>query len=159
MLAQFIKDNEQWLMERILMYARQRGYTEYTSTLLEAWRVSIAGMSNAIVKVYEEQGDEFLEFGPEDKLGDSPFAEFGIKEARLHRERGISLQMFLGLYKYYRYSFVDLVRTMDVSREEMIHYEQYVERVFDLIEIAFSSGWSVGGRTIRFFPCSRAIGK
>lgn len=142
MLAQFIKDNEQWLMERILMYARQRGYTKYTSTLLEAWRVSILGMSNAIVKVYEEQGDELLEFGPEDKLGDSPFAEFGIKEARFHRERGISLQMFLGLYKYYRYSFVDLVRTMDVSREEMIHYEQYVERVFDLIEIAFSSEWS-----------------
>lgn len=142
MLAQFIKENEQWLMERILKYAREQGYTEYTSTLLEAWRVSIVGMSDAIVKVLELQGEKLLEFGPEDQFGDNPFAEFGIKEARLHRNRGISLQMFLGLYKYYRYSFVDLVRTMDVPHEKMVHYEQYVERVFDLIEIAFSSEWS-----------------
>lgn len=142
MLAQFIKQNEHWLMERILQYARQQGYTKYTSTLLEAWRVSIVGMSDAIVHVLEEQGESLLEFGPDERVGETPFAAFGIMEARRHRERGISLQMFLGLYKYYRYSFIDLIRTMNVPYDKMVHYERYVERVFDLIEIAFCSEWT-----------------
>ncbi|QJB57187.1 ATP-binding protein [Pseudodesulfovibrio sp. zrk46] len=142
MLADFIKSNEQWLMERVLSYATQQEYTKYTSTLVEAWRVSIVGMSDAIVQVIDKQGEELLEFGPNDRFSKIEFAAFGIKEAQLHRKRGISLQMFLGLYKYYRYSFIDLIRTMNISSEKMDHYEKFVERVFDLIEIAFCSEWA-----------------
>jgi hypothetical protein len=37
--------NEVLLRSKILTYARDRGYTKYTSTLFEAWRFSIAGTS------------------------------------------------------------------------------------------------------------------
>ncbi|MGD8971534.1 MAG: hypothetical protein PVG01_08985 [Desulfobacterales bacterium] len=36
-----LKDNEDWLMQRILDYAKRQGYAAYTSTLKEAWRLSI----------------------------------------------------------------------------------------------------------------------
>jgi len=36
-----LKDNEDWLMQRILDYAKRQGHVAYTSTLKEAWRLSI----------------------------------------------------------------------------------------------------------------------
>ena len=141
-LGGYLKDNELWLMERILHYAKKQGYTAYTSTLVEAWRISIVGLTDAIIDALEEIGGRLPEFSPHDKLCESSIAQFGIKEARLHRERGISLQMFLGLYKYYRYSFIDLARRMEASPEEVVHSMNFIERTFDLIEIAFCSEWS-----------------
>jgi hypothetical protein len=40
---EFIKlliNNEDWLMERILQYAKDHEFTKYTSTLQEAWRLN-----------------------------------------------------------------------------------------------------------------------
>lgn len=138
----YIRKNEIWLMERILRYAKEQGYTEYTSTLLEAWRVSIVGMSDAIIESLKILDNELPQFSPHDQFSVNPVAKFGVTEARLHRERGISLQMFLGLYKYYRYTFVDLIADMDVSDKDKRYYEQFVVRIFDIIEIAFCSEWS-----------------
>ena len=142
MLATHLRDNEHRLMERILHYAREQGFTEYTSTLVEAWRVSIQGMSNAIIEALSRYGDTLPQFAPDMDYGQDPVAEFGIREARLHRQRGISFQMFLGLYKYYRYSYADMVREMPVDSATREHFERFVERIFDLIEIAFCSEWA-----------------
>lgn len=40
-----IQGHEDWLMRRILEYAKRQGYAEYTSTLEEAWRLSIQQLS------------------------------------------------------------------------------------------------------------------
>ncbi len=140
--AKFISDNELWLMERILSYAKAQNFTDYTSTLIEAWRISIHGLSEALIAALDIYGENLPQFSPDEDYADDPAAVFGVIEARLHRERGISLQMFLGLYKYYRYTFVDLVRSMDEDPETKLHYEKFVERILDRIEIAFCSEWS-----------------
>jgi signal transduction histidine kinase len=141
-LALRVRENERWLMERILSYARAQGFTKYTSTLVEAWRMSIQGLSDALIQAVDLYDGELPEFSPEELFEDDPVAQFGVIEARRHRERGVSLSMFLGLYKYYRYAFVDLVREMDVEPETMRHFERFVERCFDRIEIAFCKQWS-----------------
>ncbi|WP_291325091.1 ATP-binding protein [Desulfovibrio sp. UCD-KL4C] len=141
-LAKYISDNELWLMERILSYAKAQNFTDYSSTLIEAWRISIHGLSKAIMTASDIYGEDLPQFHPDENYADDPAALFGVLEARLHRERGISLQMFLGLYKYYRYTYVDLVRSMTAEPELKLHYEKFVERVLDRIEIAFCSEWS-----------------
>ena len=102
-LKEFVSRHEDWLMGRILYYAKQRGYAKYTSTLKEAWRLSISGLSNSFIEALNTKGDD-LEFGPDEDYINDPAAQFGIIEAKRHRERGISLGMFLGLMKYYRQS-------------------------------------------------------
>ena len=42
-------------------------------------------------------------------------AAFGILEARRHRSRGVTLIMFLGLMKYYRQSYIDLIMQADMA--------------------------------------------
>ena len=139
-LIRIISENETWLMERVLAYAKDRGYTPYTSTLLEAWRVSVKGLSDAIIQAVDFYGDTILEISPDEDIGHDPVTEFAVLEAQKHRRRGIPLQMFLGLFKYYRQTFEDLTAMTPDNRRE--HYRNYVVRCFDRFEVAFCSEWA-----------------
>ena len=141
-LSRHILNNEPWLMERILFYAKAREYTPYTSTLVEAWRTSIHGLSKALAAAVDSCEGQLPEFSPMERLGDDPVAAFGLLEAQRHRERGINLQMFLGLFKYYRQSYVDLIRAMDIEGKTKQYFEDFVVRCFDRIELAFCTKWA-----------------
>ena len=49
-LIELLKTRELWLMQRILHYAKAHGYVKYTSTLLEAWRISISSLSSTLIQ-------------------------------------------------------------------------------------------------------------
>jgi len=92
-LIDFVLKHEDWLMERILKYAKQRGYAQYSSTLKEAWKLSISGLSKSLMAALNAKGHD-LELGPHEDYTTDPASQFGIIEARRHRERGVSLAMF-----------------------------------------------------------------
>lgn len=140
-LKRIILDNEDILMEKILNYAKQQNYVKYTSTLKEAWRKSVSGLSEAIVKAIEKSND-IPEMGPDDDFTKSEVAEFGIIEAQKHRARGVTLGMFLGLIKYYQQSYIDLIDESDFSLEEKSYFNQYIKRCFDHIELGFTVEWT-----------------
>ncbi|MFC1505074.1 PAS domain S-box protein [Thermodesulfobacteriota bacterium] len=137
-----ITGSEDWLMDQILAYAKTYGYTKYTSTLKEAWRQSISGLSKPLLTAIQI-GEKNLELGPEEDFAKDPIASFGIHEAKLHRERGVDLGMFLGLMKYYRASYLDLVRQTEFSKESKAQCCRIVELFFDRVELGFSVEWSV----------------
>jgi PAS domain-containing protein len=139
-LADLALSQEDWLMKRVLQYAKDQGYVKYTSTLVEAWRTSIVGLSEALrqsVKIYNDAPD----FGPDEDFKKDPIASFGILEAERHRGRGVTLTMFLGLMKYYRQSYVDLVVTKGPGGPSAERYKLYLDRFFDRIELGFVTEW------------------
>lgn len=140
-LIRLILDNEDWLMHRLLNYAKKTGYTRYTSTLAEAWRISIAGLSESLVSTLRASG-EIPEPGPYKDYTREPAASFGIVEAQRHRARGVSLGMFLGLCKYYRRSYADLVLQSDFPDDTKEVYRRCVEGFFDLVELGFCVEWA-----------------
>ena len=137
----FILKNEEWLMKRILFYAKRQGYSKYTSTLMEAWRLSISGLSNALVSSIT-MGIENFELSPDEDYSVDPAASFGVLEAKRHRERGVNLSMFLGLMKYYRQSYLDLVNQEDSIEPSRDTCKLKIERFFDRIELGFCTEWS-----------------
>lgn len=137
-LVDYILTHEDWLMQRILNYATTTGYTKYTSTLVEAWRLSISGLSDSF-KQFIESIDSSYELSPHIDYCNDPASQFGIEEAKKHRERGISLAMFLGLMKYYRQTYHDLINESDFT--EKGEFNSCLKRFFDRIEIAFCSKW------------------
>ncbi|MFH1154201.1 MAG: hypothetical protein V1793_10320, partial [Pseudomonadota bacterium] len=143
-LKALLGKNEDWLMERILAYAIRQGYSAYTSTLKEAWRLSISGLSTSIIDGLHRYSST-PELTPEEDLSEDPIALFGIVEAQRHRERGISLNMFLGLMKYYRQSYIDMIRCENLDSEIQEYCELFINRVFDRIEIGFCVEWSGAG--------------
>ncbi len=139
-LEQLLVSNEQWLMRRILGYAQDLGYTKYTSTLEEAWRLSVHGLSESLLEsVRCNNGD--LDIRCEADLSADPAVAFGMAEARNHRVRGIPFGMFLALMKYYAQSYQDLCATLRDDAQAMA-CSRMVARFFDRVEIAFSTEWA-----------------
>lgn len=149
--AALLKENELWLMRQVRDYALERDYTRYTSTLEEAWRISIVGLTDSISSALAIS-EQPWELGPDDTFRADPMAAFGVLEAQKHRSRGVTLEMFMGLMKYYRQAYLDLVRNSFASQHgdpppkwevgDEARFARFVERVFDRIEIAFCAEWS-----------------
>lgn len=140
-LALLLKEHEGWLVRRVRDYAVEREYNRYTSPLEEAWRVSVAGLTDSICAALELSSDPW-ELGPDDDFMHDPVAAFGVQEAQKHRTRGVTLEMFLGLMKYYRQGYLDLVAAQQDEPTLLRQYARFIERIFDRIEIAFCAEWS-----------------
>jgi diguanylate cyclase (GGDEF)-like protein/PAS domain S-box-containing protein len=142
-LLDVLHDGEDWLMQRILDHAQNRDYTRYSSTLLEAWRLSIVGLTDSI-EVAVLQSHEVPELGPDDDPVADPLAQFGVQQALRHRSRGINLAMFLGLFKYYRQTYRELLD--DAARDGVFEDAGmvwlFVDRVFDRIELGYTTAWA-----------------
>ncbi len=139
-LSRLVGSREEWLMRRVLDYAKQRDYTRYTSTLEEAWRISIAGLSGALRELLGRNA-AVPELGPDEDYALDTVAAFAIREAHLHRARGVTIEMFLGLMKYYRQSYLDLVKTAGYPNDMERYSLLYIERFFDRLELGFLREW------------------
>ncbi len=129
-------------MNRVLYHARLHNYTKYTSTLAEAWKISIQGLSESLMKAIKDSKAP-PELGPDDDFTKDPIASFGILEARRHRSRGITLSMFLGLMKYYKQGYLDLVIQAGFKNKYEERCRLFIERFFDRIEIGFTAEWAM----------------
>lgn len=136
----WLRDNESWLMERILSYAKTNGYTRYTSTLLEAWRISIVGLTDSL-EMLIQQYPLPPSLTPDEPFNDDPASQFGLIEARKHRSRGVNFAMFISLFKYYRQTYHDLIEANKELFDDPNFYYEYVRQFFDRVEIAYSIEW------------------
>jgi len=141
MLDKILLNNEEVLMSKILKYASLHDYVKYTSTLKEAWRLSISELSRSISDAYKLD-NKVPELHVEDNYSNDPISEFGTIEAKKHRDRGITLQMFLGLMKYYRQTYVDLIKETVENEKDKEYYELFINRCYDRIEISFCKEWT-----------------
>ncbi len=140
-LHTLIAEHEDRLMASILHYALAQGYAAYTSTLVEAWRLSIHGLSKPLLDALGRNHDT-LELSPDEDYTHDAIAAFGILEAKRHRQRGVSIAMFMGLFKYYRQSYLDLLDQGAFSPEEKNWAANYLHRFFDRIELGLCSEWT-----------------
>lgn len=141
-LVALLQKNESRLMTRILHYAIAYGYSQYTSTLTEAWRLSISGLTGAIARYVASNPVDAPVIDVHSNYKDDAIAGFGVIEAQRHRSRGIDLGMFLGLFKYYRDAYLDLIRDEITSGELAECYSKYLLRCFDRFELAFCIEWA-----------------
>ena len=146
-LVQLIEENENWLVDTIIEYAKTNGYAEYASTLKEAWRMAISDLSSSLID-YRKTVRNTPCLGPSDTFNSDILTDFGIAEAKRYRERGVSLPTFLGLMKYYKQSYIDLVRMKCQHIDASEAYRLFIERCFDRIEIAFCQEWTQNSQTV-----------
>ncbi|RPJ81292.1 MAG: diguanylate cyclase, partial [Deltaproteobacteria bacterium] len=140
-LHRLISTHEDWLLQRLTTYVIERGFGKYVPPLIESWRLAIAGVSESILIGLKDLFPEF-EIGPDDDYAGDPVSRFAILEAHRHRERGITLKMFMGLLIYFRQIFVDLIQYAEFE----LGYERYskkiIERLFDRMLLALSMEWT-----------------
>jgi signal transduction histidine kinase len=140
-LMELISNNEDWVLRRVVEYAKIHEYTRYTSTLIEAWRISIASLNVAMFNAIKTN-DVIEPPNLDDKFNESAIDKFSIEEVHKHRARGITLGMFLGLVKYYRRSYFDLIREQNFDIREEREYLAFLENFFDRFEVGYSVEWN-----------------
>jgi PAS domain S-box-containing protein len=140
-IINLINDNQTFLVKRILKYSKLYGYAKYTSTLEEAWIASIDGLSLALITAILSY-NQSMEIYVDQDFKTSTITSFGVIEAQKHKGRGITIGMFLGLMKYYRQTYLDLVQESIVCLEQREIYISWINRYFDQNEIAFCSEWN-----------------
>jgi len=142
--VKLLRYKEDWLMERILGYARQYNYTRYSSTLLEAWRISIAELTEALsaTLLFHSDAEMSLDIGLDTAFNEDPASHFAIGQARRHRQRGVPLEMFLGLFVYYRRTYRDLVHEFVSNQDDRASLDDLVIMIFDRMSIGFCTEWA-----------------
>jgi len=140
-LTALVQSGEQKLLEKIQEYAVSSGYMEYASIMEEAWRMSVAGISTAL-REFEQTEKDVPKLGPGQDYQNHPGVRFVIMEAKKHRTRGVSLEMFLGMMKYFRQGYVDLILGENLDRTTESGCLLTVNRFFDWVEIGLCSEWA-----------------
>ncbi|MEJ2407255.1 MAG: ATP-binding protein [Candidatus Thiodiazotropha sp.] len=142
-LCDLIIGSDDFLLDMAVEFAKEQGYLKYTATSKEAWGLAIEGLSKALVEGLQTLAD--FELPVLTDYTQDPIAAFAILEAQRHRSRGVSLDMFLGLMKYFREAYFELIRARKCNRLKKDQWIAVIQRLFDRIEIAFCMEWSQSG--------------
>ncbi len=145
---ELIVNNEDWLMQCVLYYAKKFNYDEYIYTQEGAWSISVNELSNALITKASQSGKVVPELNPHTEPEDDPLSVFGKTLAAKQISGTNRISVLLGLLKYYRQSFMDLVETSIIDDHNNNHYKLFTERCFDTIEISFCNEWLIlsGGK-------------
>lgn len=139
-LSEIIVAGEAYLVARVMQYAERLGYARYTPSQPEVWKSSIRGLSAGLESALSAS-TEIPELSPELELDNDRITAFGVEQARKHRSRGVTLEMFLGLMKYFRQSYHDLIDTAALAAPARHRSHTYTDRYFDRIELGFIAEW------------------
>ncbi len=147
-LTRQLRVGEDWLVQRCLHFARIRGFAEHTPTLEEAWRKAIRELTAALEAglAYHEGGPEI---SPSVELDRDPLALFAVRVCHTHRARGTDLPMFMGLLKYFRRAYRELVRQQLLSEGDPDELLETMGRLFDRIEQAVCRAWTADSDTVQ----------
>ena len=143
LLTDLIVRNEERLLTQVLSLAEANGYFRFVPGTPEEWRATLRGLSGSLLQAFRSNPSPPSltadDVGREDGL-----SAFGVVEARKRRREGMRLGIFLGLVKFFRQAYFDLVRNAGLPREEEERSLRYIERFFDRNEVAVCVSWTEG---------------
>ena len=145
-LRELLLSHEDWLIYRVIDYARVNDYSQYTPTLVSAWRESVVGLRDDLIRALDAHPGP-LPMPADHDYCDDPHTAFAIGSARRHRARGVTLALFLGLTKYFRLTFLDLVDKADWPEPDARRARERIARYFDRIELAIGIDWASLGES------------
>ncbi len=140
-LLEIITSNNQWLTQRAIDYAKETGYSRYTTTIWAAWEGGINELNTGLKAFFSEQSetwhlDSEIDYRNTDSLGGL------VKIGQVHRAIGISFQHFLGLMKYFRLTYLDLIDNTTQKGEQRITLRAFLHSFFDKAELAICTDWA-----------------
>jgi len=140
-LTDLIARNEDRLLAQVLSLAEANGYFRFVPGTPEEWRPALRGLSGSLLQAFRSDPSP-PPLTAEDVGRNDGLSAFGVAEARKRRRKGMPLGIFLGLVKFFRQAYLDLVRTAGLPREEEEGFLRYIERFFDRNEIASCVSWT-----------------
>ncbi|WP_277656426.1 sensor histidine kinase [Seleniivibrio woodruffii] len=126
----------EWLVKRVTYYLKAQCYDVYLPDS-DKW------LSNALYQLNEPVLETPVayfaipELHPHADFSCDPYAQFGMSQARLFMRRRLDVVIFMGIFKYIRQSYEDLINSRCTSEEECRLCRSFMKRYFDHVELGF----------------------
>ncbi|MGI9489253.1 MAG: ATP-binding protein [Geminicoccaceae bacterium] len=136
------------LVDRAIQVAKDFGYAQYTTTIRAAWIEAIDSVTECLSGyVIDDAAVGDIPDGTFDYQRDRRFTTMR-SVAKRHRAIGITLQLYLGLFKHFRTLYLDAFDqarergelTMDPEAASVAH--QTLQGFFDAAELSISADWA-----------------
>ncbi len=132
------------LVDRAIEIAKTNGYAPYTTTIRAAWTEAIRSLTEALGRFLSEaQPGPGGPHADVDYRSDPRFARMrGI--ARMHRTVGITLELYVGLFKHFRRIYLDALAELDLPAGMREHALPLALDFFDCAELSITADWTAG---------------
>ncbi len=138
-LTDFLEQRLDCLVDQSIEIAKLNGYAPFTTTIRAAWVEAIVSVTDAL-GTYLTSSDDAPN-GPLatlDYASDPRFSRMRLI-ARVHRSQGITLQMYLGLFKHFRNLYMSELAQLPggLTPQEAARVRDF----FDHCELSISADW------------------
>jgi len=116
-IVQFLNKNFDDLTKRFARTAVKNGYFAYTPTSTKFWEMYIKDILLSLERFLENKRP--VELKPDAAYSSNPFEEFLQKEVKKHKKRGLSLEMFLGLFKHLKIEIMHMLKENGFNEKEI----------------------------------------
>jgi two-component system, OmpR family, aerobic respiration control sensor histidine kinase ArcB len=132
------------LVDRAIEIAKTNGYAPYTTTIRAAWTEAVRSVTEALGRfLFEAQPGPGGPLADVDYRSDPLFARMrGI--ARMHRTVGITLELYVGLFKHFRRIYLDALVGLDLPPGVREHTVGLALDFFDCAELSITADWTAG---------------
>lgn len=139
-MVQSLVDEEEFFLERWSIRMEQAGYLQHTTAKRDDC-LSALNDFLAPMRLHWEKGIPDPDFSWLIRH-ENDWALEQIESARRHRMRGITADMYLGCFKTFIHSLVDVIEVMDGSYESKVQARRHVKLYGDALEVLFVQDWT-----------------
>jgi diguanylate cyclase len=133
-LKQIVLQSEDDIVRRMFERACAQGYGQRMPALEESYRVEVGTLSANFAQTLDLEGD-VQSLSAATDLRQDPVAAVGARLARVRGAETPDAALLLGLLKCYRSTFLDVVSSSGLTREELHEAIRAIGRFFDRVEI------------------------
>jgi DNA-binding CsgD family transcriptional regulator len=133
-----------YFLERWSLRMETAGYLQHTTAKRVDCLVALKEFMQPLLKDIEQRRvpEEFSAL----LHCDTGWERFLIESSRRHRSRGITFDMFLGCFKTFVYSLLDVIEQMDAEFNHKVEARRLIRLYGDALEVLYLQDW------IRTFP-------
>jgi DNA-binding CsgD family transcriptional regulator/ElaB/YqjD/DUF883 family membrane-anchored ribosome-binding protein len=143
-LLRLAQTHQNYFLERWSLRMATAGYLQHTTAKRVDCLVALKEFLQPLLRHIEEH-DVPEEFSALLRC-DTGWERFLIESSRRHRSRGITFDMFLGCFKTFVYSLLDVIEQMDAEFNHKVEARRLVRLYGDALEVLYLQDW------IRTFP-------
>ncbi|MEQ8654456.1 MAG: ATP-binding protein [Kiloniellales bacterium] len=141
-LLGYLESRQDALVAQAIAVAKSYGYAQYTTTIRAAWVEAIETLTSALGRYLESPLAVGLGLHAEADYVRDPGFEPLRANAKRHRSMGVTLQLYVGLFKHFRNLYLDSLDGLDGEAAVRARAAGQIAAFFDAAELSIVSDWA-----------------
>jgi len=141
-LPDFFRRRREALVDQAIQVAKDYGYAQYTTTIRAAWIEAIDTLTECVATYFASEA--VTTCNPEAEIDFQRDRRFALLRdvAKRHRAIGVTLQLYLGLFKHFRNLYLEALQELPGDAEAVAEAREQLRGFFDAAELSVGADWA-----------------